>query len=312
MPYWCTENPNGWLWKMITVRQLEIFAAVIEHGSFRRCAQMLNVSPVSVSEHVRALETQLGIELFVRTPGGVAMPTAAGTRAADNIHELLAHVRDFSSFVAGDSARLGPIRIAMHGFMMRNLTAAVAAFDAVHDRQLSLISDDESPEDLHRRVVAGQLDAAYFYSVEGAYDLGQVVGYESLAIYVGEDHPLATQTRVTAQQLSATSLVGLAKGKPLRNMVDEALRRYGVSHLGYVLETTEFGLILSGLHRNLGFTCMFESIQGEIKQAAGLARVNCDAQMPSLEVRRMTRRTVMRFQEVRDALRLADQAFARP
>jgi DNA-binding transcriptional LysR family regulator len=297
---------------MITVRQLEIFAAVIEHGSFRRCAQMLNISPVSVSEHVRALETQLGVELFVRSPGGVAMPTTAGIRAADNVQELLAHVHDFSSFVAGDSARQDPIRIAMHGFMMRNLTAAVTAFEAVHDRQLSLISDDGAPEDLHRRVVAGQLDAAYFYSVEGAYDLGQVVGYESLAIYVGEDHPLATQTGVTVQQLGATSVVGLAKGKPLRNMVDEALRRYGVARLCYVLETTEFGLILSGLHRNVGFTCMFESIQGEIKQAAGLAMVNCETPIPPLEIRRITRRTVMRFQEVRDALRLAEQSLARP
>jgi DNA-binding transcriptional LysR family regulator len=297
---------------MITVRQLEIFAAVIEHGSFRRCGQALNISPVSVSEHVRALETQLGVELFVRSPGGTAMPTAAGTRASDSVHELLAHVNDFSSFVAGDSARQGPIRVAMHGFMMRNLAGAVAAFNSVHDRQLSFISDDESPEDLHRRVTAGQLDAAYFYSVEGAYDLGQVVGYESLAIYVGEDHPLATETGVTAAQLNATSIVGLARGKPLRNMVDETLRRYGVTHSNHVVETTEFGLILSSLHRNLGFTCMFESIQGEVKQATGLTMVNCEKPMPPLEIRRMTRRTALRFQDVRDALRLAEQTFARP
>jgi hypothetical protein len=31
-----------------------------------------------------------------------------------------------------------------------------------------------------------------------------------------------------------------------------------------------------------------------------------------LEIRRMTRRTALRFQDVRDALRLAEQTFTRP
>jgi len=296
---------------MITVRQLEILAAVIEHGSFRRCGQKLNISPVSVSEHMRAFEAQLGVELFVRSPGGAVTPTAAGARAFDSVHELLAHVQDFVSFVVGDSARQGPIRIAMHGFMMRSLASAVAAFDAVHDRRLSFISDDGAPEELHRRVSAGELDAAYFYSVEGAYDLGQVVGYEPLAIYVGEDHPLAAGDRVTAAQLNATPMVGLAPGKPLRNMVDEALRRQGVTRSSYAVETSEFGLILSSLHRNLGFTCMFENMQGEEKQASGLSIVRSEPPVPPLEIRRMTRRTALRSQDVRDALRFAEQTFTR-
>jgi DNA-binding transcriptional LysR family regulator len=221
----------------------------------------------------------------------------------------LADVQDFVSFVVGDSARQGPIRIAMHGFMMRNLASVVAAFDAVHERQLSFVSDDGAPEELHRRVVAGQLDAAYFYAVKGAYGLGQTVGHEPLAIYVGEDHPLAGEMSVTAAQLNATPIIGLAPDKPLRHMVDEALRRHGVVHSNHVVETSEFGLILSSLHRNLGFTCMFENIQEEGKQATGLSIVRCETPIPPLEVRRMTRRTAVRFRDVRNALRLAEQTF---
>jgi hypothetical protein len=95
-------------------------------------------------------------------------------------------------------------------------------------------------------------------------------------------------------------------------MVDEALRRHGVTHSNHVVETSEFGLILSSLHRNLGFTCMFESIQGEEKQATGLSIVRCEAPIPPMEIRRMTRRTALRFQDVRDALRMAEQTFTRP
>ena len=55
---------------MITFRQLEILSAVVEHGNFRRCAEALGISQVSVSEHMKSLEVQLGVELFLRSRGG--------------------------------------------------------------------------------------------------------------------------------------------------------------------------------------------------------------------------------------------------
>lgn len=295
---------------MITVRQLEILAAVFEHGSFRKCSQKLSISPVSVSDHTRALETQLGVELFVRSPGGSVVPTAAGARAFETVHELLAHVQDFANFVVGDGAAQGPIRIAMHGYMMRNLAGMVAGFDASHHRPLTLVSDDGAPEDLHASVLAGQLDAAYFYSIEGASEFGQIVGYEPLAIFVGEDHPLAKLPLVSVEQLSATPAVGLARDQPIRRVVDEALRRFGLTQLHHIVETSEFGLILSSLHRNLGYTCMFESIQGEEKQVSGLSILRCERPLVPLEIRRITRRSGLRLGDVRDAVRLVEQAFA--
>ncbi len=295
---------------MITVRQLEILSAVIEHGSFRRCGQKLNISPVSVSEHIRALEAQLGVALFVRSKGGAVTPTEAGSRAFEAVPELLTHVYDFASFVAGDSTQRGPIRIAMHGFMMRNLAAVVARFNETHDRGLQFVSDDAAPEELHRRVVAGELDAAYFYSLDGMHAFGQVVGREALAIYVGDGHPLASAGIVPVEGLSRTPVVSLSADKPLRKAVDEALRRLGIEDVTHVVETSEYGLILSSLHRNLGFTCMFESIKEEERQASGLTIVRCDQPVPSLQIRRVTRRTVLRFPDVRGALQAAEEAFS--
>lgn len=53
-----------------TIRQLEIFARVVEHGSFRRCADQLGVSQVSISEHVRELETRLVSACSIVTRAG--------------------------------------------------------------------------------------------------------------------------------------------------------------------------------------------------------------------------------------------------
>jgi len=55
---------------------LEVFAAVARHRSFRRTAQQLGVSPALVSQTVRRLEQQLGVELFRRTTRSVALSPA--------------------------------------------------------------------------------------------------------------------------------------------------------------------------------------------------------------------------------------------
>lgn len=61
----------------MNLRQLEYVIAVAEEGSFRAAAERSHVSPPSLSEQVRALETEVGGPLFERLPRG-ARPTPAG------------------------------------------------------------------------------------------------------------------------------------------------------------------------------------------------------------------------------------------
>lgn len=292
---------------MITLRQLEIFAAVIDHGSFRRCAEQLSISPVSVSEHMRALETQLDVILFERVKGGPIRPTDAGQRAIEGVHELLAHVHDFTESIVGEGPDSSPLRIAMHGFMMRNLAPHIDAWNKLEQRPIVLRSDESTPEQLHRRVQSRDLDVAYFYSMEGMHQFGQDVGREPLAIYVGRDHPLARQDIVTLENLLATPSVSLSEDKPLRHVIDEALRRVGAANLTHAVETAEFGLILSSLQQGMGFTCMFEASQYELAEMAGLTLLNFERPLPSISICRSVRRSAIRLKSLRDALALIEK-----
>lgn len=56
---------------------LIVFEAAARHGSFTRAAEELRISQPAISHAVRALETDLGVELFERRHKGVA-PTEAG------------------------------------------------------------------------------------------------------------------------------------------------------------------------------------------------------------------------------------------
>jgi DNA-binding transcriptional LysR family regulator len=61
----------------VDLRRLEVFAKVAEFGSFSRAAQALSLTQPTVSEHVRALEEELGVQLLDRLGRG-ASATRAG------------------------------------------------------------------------------------------------------------------------------------------------------------------------------------------------------------------------------------------
>ncbi|MGH7319915.1 MAG: selenium metabolism-associated LysR family transcriptional regulator [Candidatus Rokuibacteriota bacterium] len=59
------------------IRQLEVFAQVVETRSFSRAAEALRLTQSTVSEHVRLLEDEVGTRLFDRL-GRETVPTRAG------------------------------------------------------------------------------------------------------------------------------------------------------------------------------------------------------------------------------------------
>ena len=81
------------------IRQLEALLAVAEEGSFTAAADRLHTVQSNVSEHVRQLEADLGVQLIVRDRRG-AVPTEFGVRVLDRARairsELDALRRDLS------------------------------------------------------------------------------------------------------------------------------------------------------------------------------------------------------------------------
>jgi LysR family transcriptional regulator, chromosome initiation inhibitor len=79
-------------------RQLAAFAITLETGSLAAAAQQLHITLAAVSLRIKALETQLGQRLLIRSK------TAQATRAGQT---LLAHIRRSSLLEAELAERLG-------------------------------------------------------------------------------------------------------------------------------------------------------------------------------------------------------------
>ena len=71
------------------IYQLRSFAAVAEVGHLTRAADRLHISQPALSSQIKALEDELGLALFDRTPVGMAL-TSAGRRLLTQAQSVLA------------------------------------------------------------------------------------------------------------------------------------------------------------------------------------------------------------------------------
>ncbi|WP_162300776.1 LysR family transcriptional regulator [Alkalilacustris brevis] len=118
---------------MPSLRQLRSVVAVYEEGAFTRAAQRENATQSGISQHVSAIEGELGTALFERRSDGV-LPTAAGRlfyrhalAALRAIDVGVAEVQTAAGGVAGD-VRVG----LMPTFTRAALASAVERFLHTH------------------------------------------------------------------------------------------------------------------------------------------------------------------------------------
>ena len=149
----------------LPLRGIAVFAAVARLGSFKAAAAELNLSPSAVSHQIRALESELGVELFRRIRRGVRLsPDAA--RYAALLQELFDRMHRATVAIAAPgwsqtSTRvvrlMTPPSLATHWLMPR-LPAFIAAHPDVDLRVFAVRTADGNAGDFD--ITIGYGDAA--------------------------------------------------------------------------------------------------------------------------------------------------------
>src|SRR5205823_2906066 len=131
--------------------------AVADHGTFTAAAGACYVAQPSLSHAVRALETELGVELFNRL-GRRATLTAAGEAFIPAAREVLrgldtlrADVEAVAGIVAGHLDL-----VALPTLAVDPVTPLVGAFRAAHPGVTVRLAHPENTRELVSRVLSGQ------------------------------------------------------------------------------------------------------------------------------------------------------------
>jgi DNA-binding transcriptional LysR family regulator len=103
------------------LRHLRYFVAVAEELHFRRAAERLHVVQPAVSQQLRKLEDELGVQLLERTPQSVSL-TDAGAVMLDQAREILQRVEEAREAVCRARDRANRLRV---GYLPASLPVSV-------------------------------------------------------------------------------------------------------------------------------------------------------------------------------------------
>ncbi|MFN7008547.1 MAG: LysR family transcriptional regulator [Allorhizobium sp.] len=143
-----------------TLRQLQYFIAVAEQGSVTRAAQNLSISQSSVTEAIKELEGDLGVELFERHPRGLSI-THNGHQFLRHATKILASVSDARNAFSdtkensGGTLNIG-VTSLVAGYVLSDLLARYRR--ACPGVEVSAIEDNGSY--LEHLLIGGELDVA--------------------------------------------------------------------------------------------------------------------------------------------------------
>jgi DNA-binding transcriptional LysR family regulator len=121
----------------LDLRQLRYFVAVAEEGHVTRAAERLGMGQPPLSQQIKALEAQLGLQLFRRKPRGVEL-TESGRVLLDEARVILARLEQ-AERAALSTARgeQGKLRVGVaptapfHPFVPQVIRAFREAFPGV-------------------------------------------------------------------------------------------------------------------------------------------------------------------------------------
>ena len=218
-----------------TLRQLQYVLAVAETMSFRRAADLCNVSQPSLSAQVAEMESALSVSLFERDRRGVLV-TAAGRELIGRARRVLVEVDDFAEAanqfidpLAG-TLRIGVIPTVGPYLLPHVVPALRKAFP-----HLTLIWIEDKTDALLRALKRGDLVAALLALEADLADLDHhTVAVDPFVLAVPRGHELSRGTRpVRRNRLRGERVLLLDDGHCFRDQALEYCSSNRLEEMGF-------------------------------------------------------------------------------
>lgn len=214
------------------LQQLRYIVEVANHSlNVSATAESLYTSQPGISKQVRMLEDELGIQIFERSGKHLTQITVAGHEVIKIAQEILAKVESIRS-VAGQYTNpdQGTLHISTTHTQARYALPEVIKGFIKRYPMVSLHMHQGSPAQISESVAKGTSDFAIATEALHLYeDLVTLPCYHwNRSVIVPKDHPLATCSMLTVEELAQYPLVTYTFGFTGRSELDAAFSRVGL------------------------------------------------------------------------------------
>lgn len=244
------------------LRHLRTLDAIARHGSFTRAAEELHLAQSALSQQVRRLEAELGVDLLRRTSRTVAV-TDAGQVVLDYARRVLSEVDGLQAELEELSGVLrGKVAIgAIWPTGSFDLPDLLGAYHSAHpgvdihlvehtaDHLLDLLRKDELD------CIFASVDPDMLGDEFAATKLFE----EELVATIAPDHRLADVEHVTMHDLARETLIAYREGSELRRRLEWTMAAENLTPRN-AFYCTEMAAVRALASRGLGVAVMPRSI----------------------------------------------------
>jgi DNA-binding transcriptional LysR family regulator len=236
------------------IRQLDMFRAVAEEGSFTRAAERLHVSQSAISRQVKLLEDELGGMLLHRGARRVALTHPGelllkmANRVSRDIQEVVSQISETHALTRGTLTLAGGMTVCMY-----ILPRLLKKYRSLH-KKVDLRVVSSSAESLLRMLRSHEVDLALMTLPIVAKDLEVVpVLREEMVVVTAPGHPLPRRRAVDPKDLGRFPMILYEAGSNTRKVQDQLLLEEQVP-VEVAMETENVEIIKSMVANGLGIT----------------------------------------------------------
>ena len=235
--------------------QLRYFVAVAETNHFTRAAEVMHVSQPSLSQQIKALERELGADLFLRARGNITL-TDAGEALLPMARRILAdadaarrEVQELAELRRGH-VRLGATPSLCTGLLPDVLRAYRRQYPGIN-----LLVQESGSHDLVRDLARGALDLALVVlplpSPSPALTTEELLREDLVVVSAPNQPPPGTGGVVHIADLKHEQLIMFRHGYDLRDLTVAACRAEGFEPV-FAVEGGEMDAVLGFARAGLG------------------------------------------------------------
>jgi DNA-binding transcriptional LysR family regulator len=254
----------------ITLRQLEVFAAIASHGQVTRAAQSVALSQAAASMALADLEKQLGAPLFNRN-GRQWQLTDNGREILPLAREVLDRTQDIEDIAHAQGAAFD-IHLGASVTIGNHLLPSLIAELSQTYPQAKVRVSRHNTEQVVAKLLAFQIDLGF---IEGAASDPRLRFFpwrqDQLQVFAAADHPLAGR-EISKEDLRTAAWITREPGSGTRERFDRALSEAGITpHIALELEQPE--AVRQCVRLGMGLGCLSLLELRESFQAGTLAPI---------------------------------------